>query len=83
MSCRTFALGGLSGRWDLSRAEQPRYRSCGDRHCPQCQGGATEAWSERQRAEQLPVPYSHVVFTLPHRLDRVLPASVRDLLTAG
>jgi len=45
------------------------HRSCGDRHCPQCQGRATEAWSERQSANQLSVPYFHLVFTLPHRLN--------------
>jgi len=56
-------------RCDRCGAEQPRYRSCGDRHCPQCQGRAREAWCERQRADQLPVPYFHLVFTLPHRLD--------------
>ena len=69
MSCRTEALGGQEGRCDRCGAEQPRYRSCGDRHCPQCQGRATEAWSERQSANQLPVPYFHLVFTLPHRLN--------------
>ena len=47
----------------------PRFNSCRNRHCPQCQGRATEAWSERQRAEQLPVPYFHLMFTLPHRLN--------------
>jgi len=62
-------LGGLEGRCDRCGAEQPRYRSCDDGHCPQCQGRATEAWSERQRANQLPVPYFHRVFTLPHRLN--------------
>jgi hypothetical protein len=56
-------------RCDGCGAEQPRYRSGGDRHCPQCQGRASEAWCERQRAEQLPVPYLHLVFTLPHRLN--------------
>jgi len=69
MSCRTEALGGLEGHCDRCGAEQPRYRSCGDRHCPQCQGRATEAWSEHQSANQLPVPYFHRVFTLPHRLN--------------
>jgi len=69
IGCRTEALGGLGGRCDRCGAEQPRYRSCGDRHCPQCQGRATEAWSERQSANQLPVPYFHRVFTLPHRLN--------------
>jgi len=63
------ALGGLEGRCDRCGAEQPRYRSCGDRHCPQCQGRATEEWCERQSTNQLPVPYFHRVFTLPHRLN--------------
>jgi hypothetical protein len=69
MDCRTETLGGLSGRCDRCGAERPRWRSCGDRHCPQCQGRATEQWCERQGADQLPVPYFHLVFTLPHRLD--------------
>jgi len=69
LSRRSDALGGLEGRCDRCGAEQPRYRSCGDRHCPQCQGRATEAWSEHQSANQLPVPYFHRVFTLPHRLN--------------
>jgi len=57
----------MNGRYDQCGAEQPRYRSRGDRHCPQCQSRATEASSERQRANQLRVPYFHVVFPLPHR----------------
>jgi len=69
LSCRTEALGGLTARCDRCGAEQPRYYSCGDRHCPQCQGRATEAWTECQRGDQLPVAYFHRVFTLPHRLN--------------
>jgi len=69
IGCRTEALGGLAGLCERCGAERPRWRSCGDRHCPQCQGHATQAWCERQRADQLPVPYFHLVFTLPHRLD--------------
>jgi len=69
LSCHTEARGGLTARYDACGAEQPRYRSCGDRHCPQCQGRATEAWTECQRGDQLPVAYFHLVFTLPHRLN--------------
>jgi len=69
LGCRTEALGGLSGRCDRCGAERPCWRSCGDRHCPQCQGRATEEWCERQSANQLPVSHFHLVFTLPHRLN--------------
>jgi Transposase zinc-binding domain len=41
------------------------YNSCRNRHCPKCQGLARAAWLEARQAELLPVPYFHVVFTLP------------------
>jgi hypothetical protein len=41
------------------------YNSCGNRHCPKCQGSARAAWLAARQAELLPVPYFHVVFTLP------------------
>lgn len=41
------------------------YNSCRNRHCPKCQRSAAQAWLEARRAELLPVPYFHVVFTLP------------------
>jgi Putative transposase/Transposase zinc-binding domain len=44
---------------------QPSYNSCRNRHCPKCQAAARAAWLEERRAELLPVPYFHVVFTLP------------------
>jgi len=43
-----------------------RYHSCRNRHCPKCQTLAKERWVEARCAELLPVPYFHVVFTLPH-----------------
>jgi len=71
IGCRIEALGGFSARCDHCGAERPRYRSCGNRHCPRCQGRgrATKEWCERLRADQLPVPYFHLVLTLPHRLN--------------
>ena len=39
--------------------------SCRNRHCPKCQGQARAAWLAARQAELLPVPYFHVVFTLP------------------
>ena len=48
---------------------RPQYHSCRDRHCPQCQYQASQAWCERQIQSVLPVTYYHVVFTLPHELN--------------
>ena len=44
------------------------YNSCRNRHCPGCQSGSRDRWLEARRAELLPTPYAHVVFTLPHQL---------------
>jgi hypothetical protein len=66
-ACRTSALGGY-----VARCENPEcvhtviaYCSCGNRHCPKCQGSQARAWMEERKAELLQVPYFHVVFTLP------------------
>ena len=67
--CRTEALGGLQLHCGQCGYEQPQYHSCRDRHCPQCQGQAQQAWSEQQMQAVLPVTYYHVVFTLPHTLN--------------
>lgn len=56
-------------RCDHCQARSICYFGCRDRHCPQCQGRATEQWSARQRSLLLPVPYFHLVFTLPHTLN--------------
>lgn len=69
MACRTEAMGGERVRCTRCQYEQPRYHSCRDRHCPQCQGRARARWAEQQQAAVLPVPYYHLVFTLPHRLN--------------
>jgi Putative transposase/Transposase zinc-binding domain len=64
-ACRTAALGGHVRRCaDCGHAEIA-YNSCRNRHCPKCQGSARAAWVAARRAELLPVPYFHVVFTLP------------------
>jgi len=69
LSCHTPALGGLSYECDHCESEIPRYHSCRDRHCPQCQQRATRQWSEHQQQAVLPVTYYHLVFTLPHELN--------------
>jgi hypothetical protein len=70
--CRTPALGGH--RYWCQDCDQTHFvpRSCGNRHCPSCQGQAAHAWRERQQAKLLPVPYFHLVFTLPHELNPLI-----------
>lgn len=64
-NCRTAALGGHveacedCGHWRIA------YNSCGNRHCPKCQGAAARTWLAERKADLLPVGYFHVVFTLP------------------
>ncbi|MEY2932846.1 MAG: hypothetical protein RL033_3595 [Pseudomonadota bacterium] len=69
VACRTPALGGTLQQCDRCGREQRLFRSCGNRHCPQCQSGARDAWRQAQLADLLPVPYCHLVFTLPHALN--------------
>ncbi|MBI3368829.1 MAG: IS91 family transposase [Burkholderiales bacterium] len=69
VACRTPALGGKVQQCDQCGREQRLFHSCGNRHCPQCQSGARDAWRQAQLAELLPVPYCHLVFTLPHALN--------------
>jgi hypothetical protein len=64
-SCRTAALGGHVARCEKCAHTQIAYNSCRNRHCPKCQGAAAKEWLAARQAELLPVPYYHVVFTLP------------------
>jgi hypothetical protein len=64
-ACRTAALGGHSEQCVDCGLSRPAYNSCRNRHCPKCQGLARAEWLEARQAELLPVPYFHVVFTLP------------------
>jgi len=63
--CRTAALGGHVARCEDCAHTVIAYNSCRNRHCPKCQGAAAKAWLADREAELLPVPYYHVVFTLP------------------
>jgi putative transposase/transposase-like zinc-binding protein len=64
-SCRTAALGGHVARCADCAYTTIAYNSCRNRHCPKCQGAAAKQWLADREAELLPVPYYHVVFTLP------------------
>jgi hypothetical protein len=64
-ACRTAMLGGHVRRCEDCAHIDVAYNSCRNRHCPKCQSAAAYDWLEARRAELLPVPYYHVVFTLP------------------
>jgi Putative transposase/Transposase zinc-binding domain len=64
-ACRTASLGGHVERCDDCGLTRIAYNSCRNRHCGKCQGGARAEWLAARQAELLPVPYFHVVFTLP------------------
>ena len=82
-TCRTAALGGHVARCEDCSHTVIEYNSCRNRHCPKCQGAAARAWLTEQEAELLPVPYYHLVFTLPAALADIAyqnKAAVYDLL---
>jgi len=82
-ACRTAVLGGHCDTCDHCGATRITYNSCRNRHCPACQTRAKEGWLAARRAELLPIPYFHVVFTLPHALNALTqgnPRVVYDLL---
>jgi hypothetical protein len=82
-SCRTAALGGHLEQCAHCGHRRAVYHSCRNRHCPKCQLLAQADWLEARRADLLPIPYFHVVFTLPQELRRLAlarPRLVYDLL---
>jgi Putative transposase/Transposase zinc-binding domain len=78
-ACRTAVLGGHRAVCAACGAERITYNSCQNRHCPKCQRLATERWLAARRAEALPIPYFHVVFTLPHALNPLAQSHPRLL----
>jgi hypothetical protein len=81
--CRTAALGGHVERCLDCGHERIAYNSCRNRHCPKCQALARARWLDRQAEHLLPVPYFHVVFTLPSELGGLAlaqPTVLYDLL---
>ena len=68
-SCRTSALGGHVDECEECGQIRISYNSCRNRHCPKCQNTQREAWIESRKQDLLPVPYFHVVFTVPDKLN--------------
>ena len=82
-SCRTAALGGHVARCEDCAYTTIAYNSCRNRHCPKCQGAAAKQWLAEREADLLPVPYYHVVFTLPAAIADIAyqnKAAIYDLL---
>lgn len=67
--CRTAVMGSVVAVCDNCGAEHIVFRSCRNRHCPRCQAESRAAWLEAREQEVLPVPYFHVVFTVPEVLN--------------
>jgi hypothetical protein len=82
-NCRTAALGGHVWRCEKCEHIQIAYNSCRNRHCPKCQGAAAREWLAEREAELLPLPYFHVVFSLPAQIADIAyqnKAVIYDLL---
>ena len=72
MHCQTEQLGGHIYKCDSCSKEISLYNSCRNRHCPKCQAKARAVWVDKKMEDALPVPYFHVVFTLPHQLNPIV-----------
>lgn len=80
-ACRTPALGSHTFQCDVCGHLHEAYNSCRNRHCPTCGGPARARWLDRMLEDVLPVPYFHLVFTLPHALSRLILANRRAIYT--
>ena len=80
-TCRTAALGGHRETCDHCGAVRVSYHSCRNRHCPKCQTLTKERWLAARKADLLPIPYFHVVFTLPHDLNALAQGHPRVIDT--
>src|SRR5205814_1238610 len=79
LRCHTAELGGHFYRCADCGREHFVAHSCRNRHCPSCQRGGAEEWLVKQSASLLPVPYFHLVFTLPHLLNPLITQNQRAL----
>jgi len=77
--CRTSSLGGHIDQCDACGYIRISYNSCRNRHCPKCQNSQREVWIENRKLDLLPVPYFHVVFTVPDKLNRLFILHQGDL----
>ncbi len=78
-ACRTAALGAHLEQCDRCAHRAIAYNSCRNRNCPKCQSTARDKWLAARTAELLPVPYCHVVFTLPQEISALALQNQRQL----
>lgn len=78
--CRTAELGGHIEVCNHCGFQKNAYNSCRDRHCPKCQTFVKEKWISARKAELLPSPYFHNVFTLPHELNPLILTNKKLML---
>ena len=79
--CRTAALGGHLHECERCGHRVILYNSCRNRHCPKCQATARARWLAQREAELLPVPYFHIVFTLPAQIGRLALQNPKQIYT--
>src|ERR1019366_4663086 len=77
--CRTAVLGGHVDACSRCGYQAISYNSCRNRHCPKCQANARDRWLDARCRDLLPVPYVHVVFTLPHQLAPLALQNKREI----
>ena len=71
VQCRTASLGGNKKICDSCGVVRYSYNSCGDRNCPKCQATKQQVWMEKLLESTLPINHFHIVFTVPHVLNRI------------
>lgn len=77
--CRTSAMGGHLEKCDECGYQRNAYNSCRNRHCPKCQYATREKWIEQRKSELLPIPYYHIVFTIPEELNNITLINKKEL----
>lgn len=80
--CRTAALGGHTCQCSNCGHKRHFYNSCRNRHCPKCQAVNRERWIMQRESELLPVPYYHMVFTLPEELNPLAEKHPKEVYNA-
>lgn len=80
-ACRTPEMGTQVEQCDHCGHQIIAYRSCRNRHCPKCHSRTRDEWLEARAQELLPVPYCHVVFTMPQELAPLALQNPRVLYT--
>lgn len=80
-TCRTSVLGGHIDRCTDCKYQRNAYNSCRNRHCPKCQGMNQLKWVDKRAMDLLPVNYFHLVFTIPHQLNKLCLINKKVLYT--